>query len=187
MASTKIRETQTNYSVSLKFYSLEWQEPLIGQFAHPQPQEDFPFFLFFTILTIMVATTAISTAQIMIVAAFCESQASIYSTTFLHMMFFRYIKSQFSGLFVRSENHIQHEYQYNHCGNQTDYIQTARENRAELIYHKRNCICKQALINYCKPRPLCGVHLAFNCTECSEAGSAKQVERQEGVTDNSRE
>jgi hypothetical protein len=37
------------------------------QLEQPQPQEDFPCFLFFTIRTTIVITTAISTAQMTIV------------------------------------------------------------------------------------------------------------------------
>ena len=64
-----------------KYYFLEWQEPPAGQSAHPHPQEDLPFFLFFTILTMIAATTAIKTAQMMIVAMFSPSHASIPYTS----------------------------------------------------------------------------------------------------------
>ena len=59
----------------LRFYLL--QDPFIGQFEQPHEQEDFPFFLFLTILKIIAATTAISTTQTIIVAEFSESHASI--------------------------------------------------------------------------------------------------------------
>lgn len=54
-----------------------WHDPLIGQLEQPREQEDFPFFLFLTILTIIAVTTAISKAQIITVAKFSESHASI--------------------------------------------------------------------------------------------------------------
>ena len=59
------------------FYFLGWQEPPIGQSAHPHPQADFPFFLFLTILTIIAAITAIKAAQMIIAAILSFSQASI--------------------------------------------------------------------------------------------------------------
>ena len=48
----------------------EWQEPLIGQFEHPQPHDDCPFFFLLTMPAIILATAATSTAQMMIVAIF---------------------------------------------------------------------------------------------------------------------
>ena len=60
-----------------KFYFFEWQELLIGQSAHPHPQEDFPFFLLRIIFAIIAETTASKTVQIMMVAIFSESHASI--------------------------------------------------------------------------------------------------------------
>ena len=51
-------------------YFLEWHEALIGQFEQPQPQEDFPFFLFFTIEIIIAATKATIMSEIIIVAKF---------------------------------------------------------------------------------------------------------------------
>lgn len=68
-------------------YFLGWQEPLIGHCAQPHPQEDFPFFLFFTMLTIIAVTMAIKTAQIMIAAIFSESQASIFFPPVLPVYF----------------------------------------------------------------------------------------------------
>lgn len=73
-----VRNPKSHTEIVIEPYFSGWQEPLIGHCAHPHPQEDFPFFLFFIILTIIAATTAIRTPQIMIVAIFPESQASIF-------------------------------------------------------------------------------------------------------------
>lgn len=59
----------------------EWQEPLIGQFEHPQPQEDFPFFLLRIMFATIRATITISTAQTMIVPMFPASHVSILFTS----------------------------------------------------------------------------------------------------------
>ena len=77
MFTSKIREARAFACVSPKIYDLGWQDPLIGQFAHPHPQEDFPFFLSRTIPTIIAATTAINIAQMITVAIFSPSHASI--------------------------------------------------------------------------------------------------------------
>lgn len=47
----------------------------MGQSEHPHPQEDFPFFLLRIMPAMMAATTAISTAHIMMVAIFSEIHA----------------------------------------------------------------------------------------------------------------
>ena len=57
---------------------MEWHEPLIGQPAHPQPQEDLPFFLLRIIPAIIAVTIASSTTQMMIVEIFSEIHASIF-------------------------------------------------------------------------------------------------------------
>lgn len=49
----------------------------MGQLAHPHPQEDLPFFLSRTRPAITTATTAISAAQIRIVAIFPVIHANI--------------------------------------------------------------------------------------------------------------
>lgn len=49
----------------------------MAQPAHPQPQEDFPFFLFRTILTMTAATMMSSTALMTIVAKFSMIHAII--------------------------------------------------------------------------------------------------------------
>lgn len=49
----------------------------MAQPAHPQPQDDFPFFLLRTIPAITTATTIIRTALMMIVAIFSISHVSI--------------------------------------------------------------------------------------------------------------
>ena len=52
----------------------------------------------------------------------------------------------------------------------------AREQTAELIYNKRNQICKAALIANCKPGPFCIVHFSLDCADCRKAGCAEKVE-----------
>ena len=56
---------------------------LIGQDWHPQPQEDFPAFLFLIILYTMLATIAIRIILIMIVDIFYASSNFVASTYFL--------------------------------------------------------------------------------------------------------
>lgn len=73
--------------VSPKRYLPEWQLPFIGQFAHPHPQEDFPFFLSRIITVIIAATTATRAAQIMIVAIFSEIHVSIKTTPVFYILF----------------------------------------------------------------------------------------------------
>ena len=74
--SAKSRETQEKPASPVIHFTRR-QEPFIGHPEQPQPQEDFPFFLFFTIPTMMAATAAIKTAQIIIVAILSEIKASI--------------------------------------------------------------------------------------------------------------
>ena len=54
-----------------------WQAPFMAQPAHPQPQDDFPFFLLRTILAIDIDTMRTKTALMMIVAIFSISHVSI--------------------------------------------------------------------------------------------------------------
>ncbi len=60
----------------------------MAQFAHPQPQEDFPFFLLRTILAITAVTTAIRTTQMMIVAIFSEIHVSISFPPVLFILYY---------------------------------------------------------------------------------------------------
>lgn len=53
------------------------QQPPAEQPAHPQPQDDFPFFLPRTIPAMTAATTRTKTALMMIVAIFSISHVSI--------------------------------------------------------------------------------------------------------------
>lgn len=53
------------------------QQLFVEQLAHPQPQEDFPFFFPRTMPTMMAATTAIRIALMMIVAIFSIIHANI--------------------------------------------------------------------------------------------------------------
>ena len=79
----KFRETQEK-PASPEIHFTRRQEPFIGHSAHPQPQEDFPFFLFFAMPTMIAATTATKTAQIITVAILSEIKASILFSPALH-------------------------------------------------------------------------------------------------------
>ena len=99
-------------------------------------------------LTRIAATTAISTAQIMIVAKFSESQASIFLSP-VHNRLFRHFNAfgQFCRLVIAlDEQHIHHHRKHGDCRNQTDDIQTAGKRRAKLVDHQANRIRKHALI-----------------------------------------
>ena len=74
--SAKSRETQEKPASPVIHFTRR-QEPFIGHPEQPQPQEDFPFLLFFTIPTMIAVTAAIKTAQIIIVAILSEIKASI--------------------------------------------------------------------------------------------------------------
>ena len=54
-----------------------WQEPFMAQPAHPQPQDDFPFFFLRTMQAITASTTMIKAALIVIVAKFSIIQVNI--------------------------------------------------------------------------------------------------------------
>ena len=64
-----------------------WQAPFMAQPAHPQPQDDFPFFLLRIIPAITAATMIIKTALIMIVAIFSIIHVSIKIPLFLSSLF----------------------------------------------------------------------------------------------------
>jgi len=74
--------SQQEFSFMLRLYLPLWQEPAIAQWAQLQPQEDLPFFLFRTRLTIIAATTAISTRHIITVAIFVFNHNNIQKTPF---------------------------------------------------------------------------------------------------------
>ncbi len=55
------------------------------------------------------------------------------------------------------------------------------KNQANLVNDEADCISKQALIADGEPSPLVVVHFAFDCAHSRKAGSAEQVEGQEGI------
>lgn len=61
-----------------------WQAPFMAQPAHPQPQDDFPFLLPRTILTMTAATTRTKTALMMIVAIFPIIHVSICGSSHIY-------------------------------------------------------------------------------------------------------
>ena len=81
--------SQEEFSFRLRLYLPLWQEPDIAQWAQLQPQEDLPFFLFRTRLTIIAATTAISTRHIITVAIFVFNHNNIQKTPFKEWVFFK--------------------------------------------------------------------------------------------------
>lgn len=65
-----------------------WQVPFMAQPAHPQPQDDFPFFLPHTILAMTAATAITKTALMMIVAIFSINHVSIEIPPAVFLSFF---------------------------------------------------------------------------------------------------
>ena len=54
-----------------KFYFIcPWQVPPIGQEEHLQPQEDFPFFVFLTMVIMMDPVTAMTISKVTMVPRF---------------------------------------------------------------------------------------------------------------------
>lgn len=72
----------------------------MGQQLQLQPQEDFPFFLFFTMLIITAITTRASTRQIIMVETFSEIHASIFDRLLSLILF--YLTPTFVVSFVAS-------------------------------------------------------------------------------------
>lgn len=72
----------------------------MGQQLQLQPQEDFPFFLFFTMLIITAITTRASTRHIIMVETFSEIHASIFDWLLSLILF--YLTSTFVVSFVAS-------------------------------------------------------------------------------------
>lgn len=70
------------------FDAVEWQAPFMAQPAHPQPQDDFPFLLLRTILTITVAITIIRTTLMIIVAKFSMIHVPINILLFLSTRYY---------------------------------------------------------------------------------------------------
>lgn len=121
-----------------------------GQLPHPQPQDDFPFFLPRTILTIIAATTKIKTALMMIVAIFSIIHVSIeilhlydsynISLELLPTLLFRHFQfhacGQLCRLFIRPEQHINHTAENDNGCKQPDDIQVSGKYRTDLINHQ---------------------------------------------------
>lgn len=63
-------------------YFPEWQLPFIAQFAHPQPQEDLPFFLSRTMLKMISAMIPATSNPIRIVPIFAAKNSSICFSSF---------------------------------------------------------------------------------------------------------
>lgn len=72
----------------------------MGQQLQLQPQEDFPFFLFFTMLIITAITTRASTRHIIMVETLSEIHASIFDRLLSLILF--YLTSTFVVSFVAS-------------------------------------------------------------------------------------
>ena len=85
------------------------------------------------------------------------------------------------------EEHIEDSEQSYYSENKSHNIQIACEGISELIYHKRNNICKAALICDSEPSPLSVVHLTLYSTDRCEARCAKKIEYEERVAGDSGE
>ena len=77
----------THLQQPIRVCYFEWQELLIGQFEHPQPQEVFPFFLFRIIEIIIAVTIAVSTKHIIIVAKLSKIHKSILFPSIPYLIF----------------------------------------------------------------------------------------------------
>lgn len=75
-----------------------WQAPFIAQPAQPQPQDDLPFLLPRTMLTMAAATMMIKTVQIMIVAIFSMIHASIIIPPIVYIIPILHDSHRFIGL-----------------------------------------------------------------------------------------
>lgn len=91
-----------NVSALIRSQFIGWQAPLIawqlpaGQLAPPQPQDDFPFFLPRTILTIIAATTRTKTTLMMIVAIFSTNHVNIEIPPTIAVKFLYFSRYEFA-------------------------------------------------------------------------------------------
>ena len=146
----------------------------------PQPQTmDLPCFFFLTIFTMIAATIAMSTAQMMIVHIFCDNHVivstplSVVSIVGEGLVPRRRrlppcpsdipptgclpcsrLLSQLGSLFVGLEEHIHHARDQQDRDDQTEHVQSAREGRAYLEDAQRYGIREAALICYSERCPL---------------------------------
>ena len=81
-----------------------------------------------------------------------------------------------------TEQHIAQESQHRQCKNQTDDIDTACKQTADLEDHERHGIGKYTLVADSEPCPLGVVHLSADRTDGGEAGGTQQIERKERIT-----
>ena len=77
--------------------------------------------------------------------------------------------------------HVDDECESRYCEDQADDADAACEEAAELVDHQGDEVSEAALVADCEPSPLCVVHLALDCADSREAGSAEKVEDEEGV------
>ena len=77
--------------------------------------------------------------------------------------------------------HVDDECESRYCEDQADDADAACEEAAELVDHQGDEVSEAALVADCEPSPLCVVHLALDCADSREAGSAEKVKDEEGV------
>ena len=133
---------------------------------------DLPLRFFLTMLMMIAATMPISTVQIIIVQMLLISQVNIL----FHLDFL----SQLVRFLVWLEEHKQHKRDQQYRDDQADDVQVACERAADLVDTEGDNIGKAALVSDREERPFCGVHLAFDRAHRRKAGSAEQVEYEEG-------
>ena len=94
-----------------------------------------------------------------------------------HLDLFR----QSVGLLMGFQQHIENQAGKGNGSNETHDLDATGKNQANLVNDEADCISKQALIPDGKPSPLGIVHLPLDGAHSRKAGSAEQVEGQEGI------
>src|SRR5699024_3509730 len=84
-------------------------------------------------------------------------------------------------LFIRSYQQINKSDNQRSRHNRSDSKLSVHNQVSNLVNAQGHHISQAALITDGKPEPLRVVHLSLNCAHCGKAGSAQQVEYQEGV------
>lgn len=95
-------------------------------------------------------------------------------------LFYLDFPGELTAFLVGTQEHEAEEGQQNDRRRQSYGIDMALNGRADLIDNERYRISESALIADGKPCPFCAVHLTLDRTDGSEAGSAEQIEDEEG-------
>ena len=139
----------------------------MAQFAQPQPQEDLPFFLSFTILITIRIRIIRRMPPVRIVPMFSYRNEIIRSHFHLSL--------ELRCLLIRSEEHVDNDSEKHDRYDYACDIDISGEEISDMCHEEGYHICKSALISYCKCSPLRIVHLTLDGTYRSEAGSAQKV------------